>query len=127
MSDYTIEQARSFFENAIRNDERKKIIERLQNWGVVQPWKPKVAGQPAKGGERAVVKIKGQKRSPEAIAKVTNDLLAAIKKVPGERIEQIAKRMEVGTGELALSVKKLLKDKKIRFTGTRRATRYFPK
>ena len=69
---------------------------------------------------------KGQKRPPEALAELVNDLLDAIKETPGQRMEQIAKALESSTQELALPAKKLIAEKKIKTKGERRATKYFP-
>lgn len=78
--------------------------------------------QPAKTKGRA----KGAKRDPKALAELTHDLEAVIKSKPGQRIEEIGKIMSVATKDLALPVKKLLAAKRIRVTGQRRATKYFP-
>jgi hypothetical protein len=69
---------------------------------------------------------KGQKRNPAELAALVNQLLAAIKTTPGQRMEQIAKGLKSSTGELALPAKKLIADKKIKTKGQRRATKYFP-
>jgi len=76
------------------------------------------------GGRRALGK--GQKRAPGELAKLVNELFAAVKATPGRRMEQIAKDLKSTTRELALPAKKLLADKKIKTKDQRRATRYFP-
>jgi hypothetical protein len=77
--------------------------------------------------ERVVngLRVKGEKRSPGSLAKLTADLGAYIKKNPGQRIEQIGKAMGVATKDLALPVKKLIAEKAIRTRGQKRATAYF--
>jgi hypothetical protein len=70
---------------------------------------------------------KGQKRAPEAIDKLTAELLAHIKKNPGQRIEVIAKGMGVLTKDLNLPVKRLLETRKVRAKGQKRATTYTAK
>ena len=77
----------------------------------------------ASGGRRR----KGAKRDPKLLAALTDRLLSYVKGHSGQRIEQIADGMHTSTKELALPAKKLIKDKKIKTTGTRRATKYFPK
>jgi hypothetical protein len=67
----------------------------------------------------------GGKRSPEAIEELANKLFAHIKSNPGQRIEQIGGALGAPTKDLALPVIKLLKQKKIKTTGHRRATKYF--
>ncbi|HTQ05727.1 MAG TPA: hypothetical protein VMI54_17815 [Polyangiaceae bacterium] len=80
-------------------------------------------------GPRAAAprRSKGAKRSPGELETLTKSLLAAIKKAPGQRIEQIGKSLGAATKDLALPVKKLIAEKKISTKGQRRATAYFPK
>jgi hypothetical protein len=70
---------------------------------------------------------KGAKRPPDEIVKLTAQLGEYIKANKGERIEQIAKGMNVSTRELNLPVKKLLATKAIKTKGQKRATQYFPR
>lgn len=70
---------------------------------------------------------KGQKRDPRDIEALVGKLHSAIKSKPGLRIEEIARSLGTTTKELALPAKKLIADKKVRTTGNRRATKYFPK
>lgn len=72
-------------------------------------------------------RAKGAKRTPEELEALTKNLLAAIKKTPGQRIEQIGKSIDVSTKELALPIAKLFDAKAIKSTGQRRATKYFPR
>jgi hypothetical protein len=76
---------------------------------------------------QASARAKGAKRTPEELEALTKTLLAAIKKAPGSRIEEIGKSISVATKELALPVQKLFEAKAIKTTGQRRATKYFPK
>jgi len=80
-----------------------------------------------KPGPKPGKRRKGAKRTAEEIEALTKGLLAAIKKKPGQRIEEIGKAMSVSTKDLALPVGKLFDAKAIRTTGQRRATKYFPK
>src|SRR4051812_24628239 len=50
---------------------------------------------------------KGAKRDPQEIENQTKTLLAAIKKTPGSRIEEISRSIGISTKELALPVAKL--------------------
>lgn len=70
---------------------------------------------------------KGAKRDPKELEGLTEKLLSYVKSHEGQRIEQIAQGMATSTKELALPAKKLIATKKIRTTGTRRATKYFAK
>jgi len=82
----------------------------------------RAAAAPADGARR-----KGAKRDPQELEALTEKLNAYVKSHGGQRIEQIAQGMGTSTKELALPAKKLLATKKIKTTGTRRATKYFAK
>jgi hypothetical protein len=68
---------------------------------------------------------KGGKRSANEIAATADSLLQYIRDQPGQRMEIIAKAMDVSTKELTLPIKKLLQAKKIRVEGQKRATTYY--
>ncbi len=68
---------------------------------------------------------KGGKRSANEIAATADSLLQYIREQPGQRMEIIAKAMDVSTKELTLPIKKLLQAKKIRVEGQKRATTYY--
>ena len=70
---------------------------------------------------------KGEKRTPESLQALTEELHAQIKSGPGRRIEEIAQSMDVSTKELVLPAKKLLENKRIKTVGHKRATKYYPK
>jgi hypothetical protein len=72
-------------------------------------------------------RLKGAKRPPGEIAKLVGRLRDYVKSHPGQRIEQIAKGMNVSTRELNLPAKKLLAQKALKTRGEKRATKYFPK
>jgi hypothetical protein len=82
------------------------------------------AASPGSRAEKA--RSKGQKRTPEDLAQLVDQLLNTVKTAPGQRMEQIAKTLKTSTQELALPAKKLIAEKKIRTKGERRATKYFP-
>jgi len=69
---------------------------------------------------------KGEKRSPKEIAKLTEDLLAAVTAKPGQRMEHLGKALGASTAELQIPVARLVEDKKITRKGEKRATTYFP-
>ncbi len=69
----------------------------------------------------------GAKRPPEELAATVAKLGAYVAKNPGLGIEAIGKALATPTKDLALPVKKLLATGKIKVTGEKRATRYFPK
>ena len=69
---------------------------------------------------------KGEKRSPTEIAKLTEDLLAAVTAKPGLRMEHLGKALGASTAELQIPVARLVEAKKITRKGEKRATTYFP-
>jgi hypothetical protein len=71
--------------------------------------------------------VKGRKRPPEELAKLTRSLLTYIKRKPGQRIEQIGAALDLATKELALPAKKLIAEKKLSTKCQKRATVYFAK
>jgi hypothetical protein len=73
---------------------------------------------PQRRGRRA-------KRTSEEVAGTATQVLAFIRTNPGQRLEQIAAGMSVGTKELKLPVQKLLADKAVSTQGQRRGTKYF--
>jgi len=85
---------------------------------------PAAASRPP--SRRAATK-KGQKRDPRLIAKLTQTVGAHVKAHPGQGIEAMAKALGVKTGEITLPIAKLLKNRTIRKTGQKRATKYYPR
>lgn len=90
--------------------------------------KPAKAAKPAKPAKvlKTDKRKKGQKRSPEELAALEAKLEAFIQANGGKRIEEIGKELGIATSELAGPVKKMLDAGRIRSTGERRATRYYP-
>ncbi len=58
------------------------------------------------------------------MAKQTEKLLAYITANPGQRSEQIAEGTRFSTGELALPLRKLVAEKRLKSTGRARGTTY---
>jgi len=78
---------------------------------------------------------KGEKRKPADLVQLTEAVVAIIENEPGLRVEQIAARLagkghpglERGAGAaLTVPLKKAMATRRVKRTGTRRATRYFP-
>jgi len=69
----------------------------------------------------------GEKRSPQILAQVTEQVFNHIKANAGQGVEQIAKALGTTTKELTLPIRKLLGEKKVTSKGQKRATRYFPR
>src|SRR5262245_23650208 len=91
------------------------------------PGRPRAAAARGAAAVAGPARRKGAKRDPRELEGLTEKLLAYVKSHEGQRIEQIAQGMATSTKELALPAKKLIATKKIRTTGTRRATKYFAK
>jgi DNA-binding NtrC family response regulator len=89
------------------------------------PGRPR--GRPAKAAAAAPKRRAGEKRSPQLLAQVTEQVYNHVKSNPNQGVEQIAKALGTSTKELTLPIRKLLSDKKITSKGQKRATRYFPK
>lgn len=87
----------------------------------------KATAKKAAGKATGSRRKKGQKRTPEQLEAMTKSLLKEIKRKGGRRIEEIGTALSIPTKELALPIKKLIADKKIKTTGQRRATRYSAK
>jgi hypothetical protein len=64
------------------------------------------------------------KRSPELMEKQRGALLNYIEKNPGQRSEQIAKATGITTHDLALPIRQLIREKKIKAKGVARGTTY---
>lgn len=102
--------------------------------GPAKAAKPSTPAAPAPAGSAAPApkaaaksrRKKGEKRSPKEIAKLTEDLLAAVTAKPGQRMEHLGKALGASTAELQIPVARLVEDKKITRKGEKRATTYFP-
>src|SRR5688572_18407678 len=108
----------------------QSVAEALNEGGTSRrgPGRPRGSGaRPRAAASSGGGRRKGAKRDPKLLAALTDKLLSYVKGHPGQRIEQIAQGMNTSTKELALPAKKLISGKKIRTTGTRRATKYFGK
>lgn len=89
------------------------------------PVEAKKAGRPARAAKPA--RKKGEKRSKEELAAMTQKVLEHIRGNGGHGVEQIAKDLGTTTKELTLPIRKLLVEKKITSKGEKRATKYFPR
>jgi hypothetical protein len=82
------------------------------------------AETPAAPAPVARLAPKGQKRDPRVLEVLVERLFGYIKGHPAQRIEQIGKEMGIATRELNLPIKKLIRSKRIKATGVKRATTY---
>ena len=87
--------------------------------------KPAAAPAAKAAAAAAAAKRKaGEKRTPQQLAQITEQVFNYIKANAGQGVEQIAKALQTTTKELTLPIRKLLSDKKISSKGQKRATRY---
>ncbi|HEY4121556.1 MAG TPA: DNA-binding protein [Byssovorax sp.] len=84
------------------------------------------AKRPAAAGTKPRARRPGEKRDPAQIARLVERMYQHVLAHPGNGIETIGKALGEPTSELALPAKKLLGDKRVKTTGQRRATKYFP-
>jgi len=68
---------------------------------------------------------RGNKRSPEDLEHLSEAFVTYVAKHPGMRIEQINKEIGTTTKDLALPIRKLLAEKRIKAKGQKRSTTYF--
>jgi hypothetical protein len=85
----------------------------------------RVAGGGGAGAGRRASAGNGR-RSPDQIEATCQALVGEIGARPGQRIEQIGSAIGMRTKDLALPIRKLVREKRIRTEGHRRATKYFP-
>jgi hypothetical protein len=88
---------------------------------------PRPRGRPAAKPAAAAKRRAGEKRTPQQLAQITEQVFGYIKSNGGQGVEQIAKALSTSTKELTLPIRKLLGEKKIGSKGQKRATRYFPR
>jgi hypothetical protein len=88
-------------------------------------------GRPHKSGVPSQIvapKRKGKraKRTPEDVAKMGEAVVAYVAKNPGQSVEQIKKALGVEKKDLQLPIIRLIEAKKLKTTGQKRGTKYFP-
>lgn len=75
-------------------------------------------------GPKRAGKRRGGKRTAAELADMAGQLLSFVESNPGSNIEEIGRGTGIPTKDLALPVKKLLADGKLKKKGQKRATRY---
>ncbi|MGE0323648.1 MAG: DNA-binding protein [Polyangiaceae bacterium] len=106
------------------------ILENVQTAiGQALPSAPRRPGRPkgstaasAPAAKRA--KKRGGKRTAAELADMADKLVGFVEKNPGSSIEEIGRGIGIPTKELALPVKKLLSEGRLKKKGQKRATRY---
>lgn len=83
-------------------------------------------GSNGAGARGRLASARDGRRSMDEIDAACDALMAEITARPGQRVEQIATTLSARTKDLALPIRKLIKDRRVRTEGQRRATKYFP-
>ena len=76
-------------------------------------------------GKTSGDRVPGEKRQPEELDRLASEFAAFVGKNPGLRIEQINAQLGTKTRELALPIRKLIAEKRVKTKGEKRATTYF--
>ncbi len=69
---------------------------------------------------------KGEKRSPDALVALVEAVANEVKKTAGQNVTELANALSTTTKDLALPIRKLVAEGRLKTKGERRATRYFP-
>lgn len=77
-------------------------------------------------GRGRLASARDGRRSADQIDSACDALMTEITARPGQRVEQIGAALSARTKDLALPLRKLVKEKRVRTEGQRRATKYFP-
>lgn len=77
-------------------------------------------------GRGRLASARDGRRSADQIDSACDALMTEISARPGQRVEQIGAALSTRTKDLALPLRKLIKDRRVRTEGQRRATKYFP-
>ena len=91
------------------------------------PGRPRKAG--AERGARSAPGGRGKrvKRTAADMEGLTQRILEHVRKHPGQGASQIGTALRLSTKELQLPVRKLLASRKLKTTGRKRSTKYFPR
>ncbi|MCA9639779.1 MAG: hypothetical protein H6718_05250 [Polyangiaceae bacterium] len=106
------------------------ILENVQAaLGQALPSAPRRPGRPKGSASTAApaarrAKKRGGKRTAAELADMADKLVGFVEKNPGSSIEEIGRGIAIPTKELALPVKKLLREGRLKKKGQKRATRY---
>ena len=87
-----------------------------------RPGRPKGASKTSAPAKRT--RKRGGKRTAAELSEMADTLVAFVADNPGSSIEEIGRGIGIPTKELALPVKKLLAEGRLKKKGQKRATRY---
>jgi hypothetical protein len=86
---------------------------------------PISARRSPRGADAKLAEASRARRTYRELGRQTEQVLGAIRERPGSSMEELREHLGVGRTVLALPIRKLLEDGKIRKTGLKRATKYF--
>lgn len=78
------------------------------------------------GAANARRRVTGGKRDPKRLDALTDKLAARVAQHPGETVLAIGQALGASTADLALPIRKLLAQKRLKKRGSRNNTRYYP-
>lgn len=81
---------------------------------------------PAAPRSRAGARGGGPKRTPDEVQEAAREVAQFVAENPGLGVEEIARRLDTTTKELALPIRKLVGSGELVTEGQKRATRYYP-
>ena len=111
----------------VRQSALEAVREALGNGAVPArrgPGRPKGSGA-GNGRKRVGRRAKGGKRSADYLDKVGELVLAYVRANHGQGSEAIGRELGLSSKDMALPIRKLIAEKKLRTEGQRRGTKYF--
>lgn len=111
-----IEEFASKLESILKDDVRRALA--TVGLGIA-------GGQPARANGHNDAPSKGAKRDRSELQALSDRFIAFVGKNPGLRIEQINRDLGTTTKDLALPIRKLIADGRLRTSGHKRSTTYF--
>jgi hypothetical protein len=126
MTTPAVQSALDALVSALRAEIRAEFLSALGGGAPTHQAKRRVRG-PAARAATPKPRSKGGRRTAEELEALTTKTLAAIKKTPGLRVEELAAALGVSTKELVRPITKLFEQKAVKSTGQRRGTKYFAK
>lgn len=87
---------------------------------------PAAAASVPAAGKLSFKRKKGAKRTPEQLAQIDAAAVAFVKANPGKGVEHMAKSLGVPSNDLKSRISILIDGKRLKKTGFKRATKYYP-
>jgi hypothetical protein len=110
-----IEEFASKLESILKDDVRRALA--TVGLGIA-------GGRPARANGHNAARSKGAKRDRSELQELSERFVAFVTKNPGLRIEEISRELGTTTKNLALPIRKLIAEGRLRTTGHKRSTTY---